>query len=268
MLDYAEYERLFNEGDDVAHTERFFTDDVVFAGGSIEVTGKPGLYKFLAFAHNGILERMRPQLVMQQRNETFVEVDMDFHATKPRADFPFGAMLPGDMVTVKFFVTYKHSDGKVHELKAMTWAPNRGVTRIPRLGQHPSQKAAFLSYLAAFSNADTERFSAFYNEDVTLALPSAPVLVGKQAIVNFYAKMFPTVREQLSVVEFSATDDALKLVANARFTAVDDAPEFVVSPLKQGEALEMPVEVRYQLQGGLISKISVERLGEVKKVSQ
>ena len=30
---------------------------------------------------------------------------MDFHASKPRSDFPFGALQPGDLVTVKFFVS-------------------------------------------------------------------------------------------------------------------------------------------------------------------
>src|SRR5579862_9145590 len=140
---------------------------------------------------------MRPQNLLQREDLIFVEVDMDFHASKERADFPFGHLYPGDQVTVKFFVTYRLREDRVVELKSMTWPPGKGVTSLPRLGAHPSQQAAFRAYVSAFSHADFERFSRFYTEDVRLELGSVAPIQGRQAIIDFYRPMFSIVRENL-----------------------------------------------------------------------
>lgn len=261
MLDYDEYIRVFNTGDDPALIERFFADDIVLMGSTHEHHGKAELLRFLSWAHDGVREVMRPQQILRQGDRIFLEADMDFHAMKERADFPFGHLHPGDLVTVKFFVTYRLRDGKVCELRSMTWPPGRGVTQLPRLGPHPSQQAAFRAYSAAFSNADFERFPAFYTEDVCLELPSAPPIHGRQGIIDFYRPMFQRVRETVRVNAFSATDERIELDAVSRFTAVRDAPDFVVGALKQGESFEVPVLVSYQLRGGLITHIVVRRGG-------
>ena len=104
MLNYDDYIALFNTGDDAALIERFFADDLVFSGGSREYRGKAGLKSFLDWAHDGIREVMRPQNVLRRGDLIFAEIDMDFHASKERPEFPFGALHPGDLVTVKFFV--------------------------------------------------------------------------------------------------------------------------------------------------------------------
>jgi hypothetical protein len=267
MLNYDDYVALFNTGDDAALIERFFADDLVFSGGTREHRGKAGLKAFLDWAHDGVREVMRPQNVLQREDLIFVEVDMDFHATRERADFPFGHLHPGDMVTVKFFVTYRLRDDKVVELKSMTWPPGKGVTRLPRLGAHPSQVAAFRSYLAAFSHADFERFPRFYTEDVLLELGSVPPIHGRQGIIDFYRPMFQRVRERLTVNRVHTTDAAIELDAVTRFTAIQDAPDFVVGALKAGEYIEGRVLVSYQLRDGLIARISVRRGGEMVKSS-
>ncbi|MBF8270317.1 MAG: hypothetical protein HW386_2026 [Gammaproteobacteria bacterium] len=258
-MNYNEYIALFNSGDDEALIERYYADDLVFSGGSRDYRGKDGLRAFLNWAHDGVREVMRPQRILQQDDCIFVEVDMDFHASKERPDFPFGHLHPGDLVTVKFFVTYTLRDGKVVELKSMTWPPEKGVTKLPRLGSHPSQVAAFHAYTAAFSNADCERFPKFYAEDVVLELGSVPPIHGRQGIINFYQPMFERVREQLTVNSVKASDDTITLDAITRFTAIQDAPDFVVGALRQGEYIEGRVLVNYRLRDGLIAHIAVSR---------
>ncbi|MEJ0005455.1 MAG: nuclear transport factor 2 family protein [Steroidobacteraceae bacterium] len=71
------------------------------------------------------------------------------------------------------------------------------MTSLAPLGAHPSQQAAFRAYVAAFSNADFERFSRFYTEDVRLELGSVPPILRSQGIVDFYRPMFQSVRERL-----------------------------------------------------------------------
>ncbi len=261
-LDYNDYIATFCTGDDDALVDRFFAEDVVFTGGTRRHHGKAALREFLAWAHDGVREVPRVQTVLQRDDLIFAEVDMDFHATRRRADFPFGALEPGDTVTVKFFVTYRiDGDGRVAELKSMTWPPGKGVTTLPRLGGHPSQIAAFHAYCAAFSNADYARFSAFYWPDVTLELGSVPPIAGADGIVAFYRAMFAQVRENITVHAVLADDRHIALDATARFTAIHDAPDFVVGPLAAGEYIEVGVFVHYTLEEGLIRSIRVGRAG-------
>jgi SnoaL-like domain len=240
MLNYEDYVAVFNTGDDAVLVDRFFAEDVAFSGGTRDYQGKAALKAFLDWAHDGVREVMRPQNILQRADLIFVEVDMDFHAVKERPEFPFGHLYPGDTLTVKFFVTYRLRAGKIVELKSMTWPPGKGVTRLPRLGRHPSQQAAFRAYVAAFRNADFERFPRFYTEDVRLELEPFPPLVGRQAVIDFYRDRFRGVAAQLTINSVQATDFAIEL------DAVD---------------VEGRILVSYQLRDGLICRILVRRGG-------
>jgi hypothetical protein len=263
-LDYAAYEALFNTGDDEALVARFFAADTRMVSANGVREGAGALLAFLRWAHDGVREVMRPQAVLSRDGLLFAEVDMDFHATRYRPDFPFGELHPGDSLTVKFFVTYRlDAEGKIVELKSMTWPPGYGVSILPRLGAHPSQVAAFHAYAAAFSNGDFERFPKFYTDDVLLHLTSSVGDVrGKQGIVDFYRPMFERVRETVAVERLDASDQRILLEAVSRFTALSDAPDFVVGPLQQGEWWDVPVRVEYTLRNGLICDIHVSRRGE------
>jgi hypothetical protein len=175
-------------------------------------------------------------------------------------------MLPGDIVTVKFSAIYTVEDGKVTHLKTMTWAPEKGVSKAPRLGTHPGQQASFLAYTKAFSAGLGEKYSAFYQPDVKLELSSIGVIEGRQGIVDFYTEMFKTVRETLEVHDIVFGDNAIVGNFTSVFTAVEDAPDFVVGALKKGEAIRVPVIVYYTLEDGLISNIKVARGGEPQRV--
>jgi SnoaL-like domain len=128
-MDYDTYIAEFNKGDDAALVERFFAEDVRFQSGPRVLNGARALLDFLHWAHDGIREIIRAQLVMQEGNHLFAEIDMDFHATRDRPDFTFGALGKGETTTVKFFVVYTlREDGKIVHLKASTWPPKVGVT--------------------------------------------------------------------------------------------------------------------------------------------
>jgi len=262
-LDYQAYEALFNTGDDAALVERFFAPDCRMVSSNGVREGRAGLKAFLDWAHDGVREVMRPQRVLSEDGILFAEVDMDFHATKERADFPFGHLFPGDQITVKFFVTYTlDANGQISELKSMTWPPEHGVSKLPRLGSHPSQLAAFMSYGAAFSNADFERWPKFYADDVVFSLHAFGVFEGRQAIVDFYLPVFAYLREAVTFESVEASDEHIRAVATSRFTALRDEPESVFGPLKRGDVIVAPVVVDYALRDGLICRIEVVRNGE------
>jgi predicted SnoaL-like aldol condensation-catalyzing enzyme len=262
-LDYGAYVRDFNFGNDEGLVEKYFAEDTVMISGSGEFHGHAGMKEFLAWAHDGVREILRPVNIAYDDSNIFVEVDMDFVASKERPEFPFGHLQPGDIVSVKFLVHYIiNEDGLIQELQTMSWEPEREVSKIPPLGEHPGQKAAFLAYTAAFSAGLAQQYSAYYTDDVVLELPSVDSISGKQAIVDFYTDMFVTVRESLEINTVIYDEHAIVGDFISVFTASADAPDFPVGPLRAGEQYRVPVLVYYTLENGLISHIRVARMGE------
>jgi predicted SnoaL-like aldol condensation-catalyzing enzyme len=262
-VDYAKYIQAFNSGDDARLVREFFTDDVIFQSGPRLMHGADKLLEFLHWAHDGIREIIRAQTVLRDETHIFAEIDMDFHATRDKPDFVFGALRKGEFTTVKFMVLYLLRDGKVCHLKASTWPPNVGVTKpTPRLGGSLEQRQAFNDYTRAFSNAEFDRFSAYYTDDVTCEL-GAFTLKGRDGIVDFYRKMFKTVRETLTVHQIVADDDGIAADITTQFTATEDAPDFVVGPLKKGQFIRGRVFVHYKLRDGKIAAIKVARASDM-----
>ena len=262
-FDYPAYIACFLTGDDDALVERYFADDCAMYSGSGVRTGKQGMKDFLAWAHDGVRECPRIQHFVQDEHSLFADIDMDFHATKHRPDFPFGVLFPGDTITVKFLARYDlNGEGKITRLSTMTWPPEQGVTKIAPLGSHPGQIAAYHAYAAAFSAGDAARFSRFYTDDVVLELGSVPPIHGAGGIAQFCTAMFQSVRETLTIHTLDARDDQLVVDCTSRFAAITDAPDFVIGALKQGDCIDVLVIVTYALREGRICHIGVKRGGE------
>jgi ketosteroid isomerase-like protein len=117
-----------------------------------------------------------------------------------------------------------------------------------------------MDYTRAFSNADFAGFSRFYTDDVRCELPSA-VLEGREALVGFYREMFKTVRESLTLHQLVADEGGLAADVTSQFTAIADAPNFSVAPLKKGEFVRVRVFVFYALRDGKIAQVRVARAG-------
>jgi hypothetical protein len=128
-VDYAKYIEVFNTGDDAALVQKFFTEDCVFQSGTRLLRGREELLKFLGWAHDGIREIIRAQLVLRDESHIFAEIDMDFHAVRDKPDFLFAPLKKGEVTTVKFFVVYYLRDGKVAQLKSSMWPANVGVSK-------------------------------------------------------------------------------------------------------------------------------------------
>jgi len=261
MFDFAKYADQFNSGDDIKLVETYFTEDFVYTGDRRVLPNRAAFLDFLKFAHDGVREIMRPQLVLQDKDRIFAEIDMDFHALKARPDYPFGELKPGEMITVKFFVVYKLRDGRIAELKSAIWPRNYRVSKAPRLGGTPGQRAAFLAYTRAFSEGEFDLFAAYYADDVILELGSVPPIHGKDGIIGHYRKMFQEIREDLKINRFIADEDGIAADITAQFTAIKDMPDFTVTPLKKGETASLNTFVHYTLRNGLISHIQVARRG-------
>ena len=142
MFDFYKYAETFNSGDDIAMVDNFWVDDLVVITGqggeaAVLASGREDWLKFLDFAHDGIREIMRVQTLIMNENNIFAEIDMDFHASKERPDYPFGHVKAGDFFTVKMFSLYILRGDRIATLKMASWPPNAGVTAPPTRGFGP-----------------------------------------------------------------------------------------------------------------------------------
>jgi ketosteroid isomerase-like protein len=265
---FADYMAAFNRYDDEALVRDFWTEDCVMQSGSRVCRGHQGMRDFLAWAHDGVIETMRPQAVIESGDRIFAEVDMDFTATRDRADFPFAPLSTGQTVTVKFFAHYLTRGGKVARLHTATWPTGVGVTSSEAglLGGSPAQRQAYLAYARAFSDAAFDIFPAYYCEDVVLELPTTR-LEGRSAIVDFYRDMFGRIRESVTIHGLVAGEDSLRADITSTFTCLQDAPTFGPMPLLKGQVMEIPLVVTYALRGGHICHIRGVRNGEPRLVT-
>ncbi|MEU9267131.1 nuclear transport factor 2 family protein [Streptomyces sp. NPDC048251] len=259
IFDFAAYEEAFNSGDDDTLVDRYFADDVIFAGSSMTLRGREEVRGFLHKVHDGILETMRPQSVQVSPGRVAALIDMDFQATKDLPGFQFGPLATGESLTVKFFCFYETEAGQIKALRAAIWEAGRGVSPRPTMiTPDAAGRRSFLDYTAAFSNGLIDRFTEFYNDDIELVLPSV-TLRGKEEIADFYTKMFATVNETLTPHRIIADDRGLAVELTSRFTAVADAPDLVIGPLAEGESYEGHFFIHYTLRDGRISRIDAVR---------
>ncbi|WP_179276090.1 nuclear transport factor 2 family protein [Rhodococcus sp. 06-235-1A] len=259
LFDYASYMEAFNSGDDDVLVDRFFTDDVLFAGSSMTLHGREEVRAFLHRTHDGILETMRPQKLVVTAGQVAAEIDMDFQAVTDSPGFVFGALRADESLTVKFFNFYEIRGKKIAALRAAVWAPGRGVSERPTsLSLDSSGKRAFFAYTAAFNNGEIGLFTQFYAENVELVLPSV-TLRGKAEVAAFYEKMFAQVTERLILHSVDVEGSGFSVDLTSTFTAHTDAPDLPIGPLTEGQSYEGRYVVFYQLSAGKITKVDAVR---------
>jgi len=142
LFNFYKYIETFNSGDDQAMLDQFWVDDLEVTSNrsnmpGISASGKQEFLKFLIFAHDGVREIMRIQTLIENENNIFAEIDMDFYASKDRPDYPFGHLEPGDLITVKMFSLYYLRGDRIANLKMASWQPNIGITESPTRGFGP-----------------------------------------------------------------------------------------------------------------------------------
>ncbi len=118
-FDYARYVVDFNTNEDANLVSRYFCEDAVWYSVGGERHGHDAIKSALALLHDGVQERMRPQVILQSETNVMAEVDMDFRATADRPDFPLGPMHAGDVITVKVLASYALRGDRISRLITM-----------------------------------------------------------------------------------------------------------------------------------------------------
>jgi uncharacterized protein with ACT and thioredoxin-like domain len=125
---YACYVDLFNQGDEEALFDKFYTEDAVMQTSDRYLKGRE-LVEFLKEAHDGVREILRPQIVVTDGDHLMAEVDIDFIAEADRPLFPIQPLKQGEKITVKFFCVYTCQGDRISYLKTSRWPVGWGLSR-------------------------------------------------------------------------------------------------------------------------------------------
>jgi limonene-1,2-epoxide hydrolase len=121
-MNFNGYVEDFNTNDERVIAERWFTDDVVVEIPGLVLRGHADWIAFLKDSHaGGVRETMQPVTVVQDGDRVMAELDITFVTAEGRADFPLGALTPGEPATWKFFGVYHLRGEKIARLKFGSW---------------------------------------------------------------------------------------------------------------------------------------------------
>jgi sulfur carrier protein ThiS len=119
-------------------------------------------------------------------------------------------------------------------------------------------KEQFRDYIDCFNRNDFAGFTRYYADDVLLELPKMQ-LRGPQAIIDFYRVVKARVRETLKINEVIADSEGLAAEVDTEFLALEDWPDFIVGPLKKGDAIRIVSFVHYKIRDGRFAHIKSAR---------
>lgn len=121
-MDFNAYVRCFNEADEPRLGALFFTDDIIYDGGNRRYEGRDSFVHYLEAMSSGLRQTMTPVCVLQAGDHIMTEMDIEFRALASRPEFPFGALLEGDAMTLRFFGSYYLRGDRIARIHLANWA--------------------------------------------------------------------------------------------------------------------------------------------------
>lgn len=113
----------------------------------------------------------------------------------------------------------------------------------------------FRAYMAAFNASDWAALRGYYAPDIRLVIGNGTELVGREAIVDFYAQVKRQTRRTIQIVQCFAEGSTLAAELESEFLAVEDAPDFAVRPMAKGDRYYINSFVLYDSDGDQYRRI-------------
>jgi ketosteroid isomerase-like protein len=270
---FAEYIHRFN-----AQDERYadlYADDVVFEHGPYYGTlrGPQAILDFYRNTWKSFRQTLVPGDVVIDNDRGLMAAEMTTHLVA-RVDgvasqsHPEG-MKAGDEVVSVGVVIYEIRDGRITHIRG---APQKAVFHPTGSQAAPAPlpaslepltpatqaqlEAAYRKYLECFNARDVPCFSNFYDEDVVFMASPLPGMLGRDAIVAFYQRIWKHLREHLVVRSLSVENGRLEVSLQNTIDVLDDYPDFPPHPLKKGQHFVRAGTISYELGAGRFIRIA------------
>ncbi len=124
----------------------------------------------------------------------------------------------------------------------------------------PGTREWFEAYLAAFNRSDFPGFGAYYADDVAFHGQAAQV-VGRTAVLDFYARVRSYLDERLELLSFVAAPGGDRIVAEVRttLTAHRDWPDMPTGAMQVGDRRQSVSFIFYDIADGHFTRIRSAR---------
>lgn len=116
-------------------------------------------------------------------------------------------------------------------------------------------EARFRAYLRVFNRSDWDALRAFYAPDIRLVIGNGTELVGREAIIDFYGKVKRQTRRTIEIIQCFADGNVLAAEIESEFLALEDAPDFAVRPMAQGDRYYLNSFVFYEFEAERYTRI-------------
>lgn len=116
----------------------------------------------------------------------------------------------------------------------------------------------FAEYIAAFNRGDSDTYSSFYAEDVSLEL-GMQHLRGRAAIVAFYSQLRLRIKETLVLGQLIIGPNGIAAEMKTSFEGLVDWPDFIVQPIRAGEVIRLTSFVMYRVEADKFTLIRAAR---------
>ncbi len=124
-------------------------------------------------------------------------------------------------------------------------------------------------YVEAFNRGDAAAYGVFYAPDVVLRNGGGTVLEGRDAILQFYARVRQQMHRVMRLVAVVEGRECLAAALASTFTALEDGVSLAGESLQAGDRLMLESMALYELEDGKFIRIeattirhSVLRKGE------
>lgn len=118
------------------------------------------------------------------------------------------------------------------------------------------RRERFDEYIRRFNEEDPTAFDEFIAPDMKM-LNGALEFIGSEGMRHHYEKLiWPYFVEQLNVLNFVSSDDALSVKLWTRFIARDDA-DTLFGPVKKGELFDYRGVIFYEIRANRFASITV-----------
>lgn len=276
--DFRDYIAAFNRSD-FEGFGRYYHDDVVFEGRGRHFKNRDEVLSFYRTVKARMRETITIRTLVVGTQDIAAELETELHALADWPEFVTGPVRKGETIRSQNFVWYRVADGRFTHIRSARYRRLDAAAIAGEAAQPPPGKpdaggcdsapgmsaARFAAYIDAFNRDDKAAYGEYYADDVELVIAGKHVLLGREAIFDFYRDVKSQTRRTIQINAVIAAPDHLAAELQSEFLALDDLPDFAAGPMKRGARIFINTFVFYDLRDGKFARI---RSAEFRKIAR
>jgi ketosteroid isomerase-like protein len=261
--DFERYVAAFNRNDFDAFAQ-YYAPTLDFDGRGGHFNGRDAVLQFYRHVKSRVRETLTVRDVIVGGRALLADVVTELNALEDWPDFPTGPLARGQVRRSQNFLWYDVQDRQFTHIRAAHYrllqAGETGVhseRALQHTGASEGEMSAerFAAYIDAFNRDDYAAFGDFYSPDVQLVIAGKRELMGREAIFDYYRTVKSQTRRTIQVNRLIIAPNRVGAELQSEFLALQDLPEFIAGPLRNGDRTFINTFVIYELRSGKFTRI-------------